>query len=298
MDEEEKRRLRVKLATVRPGLPMQALQDMIGARWRAPLPHQQGLVRCVESPLSFAAQIDIHSVIRRVQFGRPWNDPPFGADVDIAGLRIGMSPAAAMQVVPSLSVNARKHPAPTSGITHLSDGTLLRLQFLFEGLRVIEIVDEWAVYPPKLPTPYPAPEGVAGGPFADPNLKLVVLESLLRLRLLDLGTYEELGTHVLKRAYDMGQDGYDLQRPIYDYLVRYPLAQADLDAVETLMFDGGLEIYRYIWAYWGGSSDVFDVKSLAGIEQCRNVREVHVTAILATPDLSPLNRLPKLRVRP
>src|SRR5262245_16447262 len=90
------------LAAVRPGLPAQALRKIIGSRWREPLPHEQGRVLCIEHDYGFAAQIDNEGIVRRVAFGKIWSDPAFSSQVDISGLRCGMSLEAARKVRPDL----------------------------------------------------------------------------------------------------------------------------------------------------------------------------------------------------
>ena len=91
------------LATVRPGLPVQELRRIIGARWREPLAHEQGKVLCIRHSHAFTAQIDIHGIVRRVEFGTPWSDPPFSQDVDVGGPRCGMSTGGAQRVYPQVT---------------------------------------------------------------------------------------------------------------------------------------------------------------------------------------------------
>lgn len=285
------------LATVRPGMPVAELRQIAGGRWRDPAAHRQGKVDCLEYKIGFSAQIGIDGRVGRVQFGTTWVNPPFSSGVDIAGLRIGMSPEAAKRARPDLAIHEARHPTPTSGMGQEKDGSQLRLQFLFDKLRVIELVNEQAVYPPPMPTPYPAAEEPAGAPFKDPNLKLAVMSELLDRHLLDLGTPRELASFVLGRPVDLDADGYEMLPAARDYLVRYPLSQELLDAVDTLTFDGGSSIYNFAWYFWGGETHHFDIVSLEGIEACRNLEAVHVIAVFAVTDLSPLQRLPKLRVR-
>jgi hypothetical protein len=286
-----------ELASVRPGLPSKALREIVGARWREPLPHEQGKVLCIDHSHAFSAQIDTDGIVGRVQFGRLWSDPAFSSEVDVSGLRRGMSIEDARKARADLTIRPCKHPAPTSGIAMLDDHTRLRLQFLFDELRVIEFVDDRAVYPEKRATPYPAPVDPPGAPFKDPNFKLVVMSELLDRHMIDLGLRRELAEFVLKRPFDVEREGHALLHPVYEYPVRYPLSKMHLDAVETIVFDGGNSIYPYIWPFWGGESDDFDVQHIEGIELCQNVREVHAISMLNETDFSRLAQLPKLKTR-
>ncbi|WP_418889600.1 DUF6892 domain-containing protein [Rhizobium laguerreae] len=106
--------------------------------------------------------------------------------------------------------------------------------------------------------------GAAGAPFADSNLKLVVLSSLLDAKQIDLGTPAQLATHVLGRAVDLEDDGYEIIPEARAYLERYPLTDELLAAVEEIEFDGGGTAYEFAWYFWDGEDDVFDVKELTG----------------------------------
>jgi uncharacterized protein DUF6892 len=122
-----------------------------------------------------------------------------------------------------------------------------------------------AVYERKIS--YPSPAGKSGAPFADPNLKLVVLSSLIDAGTIHLRPRQKLATHILGPGYDEDQDGYSLLKPVYDYLVRYPLTSNHLAAVTSIEFDGGSAIYPYAFPFWDGEDGEFDVADLAGIER-------------------------------
>jgi hypothetical protein len=284
------------LAAVRPGLPGHALRQIFGPRWREPLAHEQGKVLCIRHSHAFTAQIDIHGIVRLIEFGTIWADPPFSADVGVTGLRRGMSVGSAQRVYPQLTIRPGNHPMPTFGSAKLDDGTSLRLQFLFEELRVIALFDEQAVYPAKVSTPYPNPVEPPGHPFADPNFKLVVMSDLLDRHIIDLATTRELAAFVLKRPFDIEKEGYALVRPVYDYLVRFPLTPDHISAVETISFDGGLSIYPYIWPFWDGESNEFEVRSVQGLELCQNVTELRDLPTSNGMNFrnAPFRRLPKL----
>ncbi|MGY8660837.1 hypothetical protein Q3C01_00530 [Bradyrhizobium sp. UFLA05-109] len=285
------------LAAVRPGDSLQSLRQLMGDRWRGPLPQEQGKVMCLRHSHAFVAQIDVSGVVGRVEYGTLWVNPPFSPDVDIAGLRAGMPLRKAQLVYPDLLIRSGQHPMPTLGSVKLDANTTLRLQFLFDELRVIGFVSEKAVFPAKVDMVYPAPTEPPGHPFRDPNFKLAVLSDLLDRNIIHLGTKRELASFVHGRPFDIDAKGYEFIRPVYDYLVRYPLTADQLGAVERIdCADGGSSIHSYIWPFWSGESNEFDVQSVDGIELCRNVTELLDLPTVDVFDFksAPLRRLPKL----
>jgi hypothetical protein len=141
---------------------------------------------------------------------------------------------------------------------------------------------------------YPQPEATAGAPFADPNLKLAVLDTLLTSGTITLGPREELAQSLLGPDYDEDEQGYALLEPVYDWLTRFPLTATHLAAVDELIFDGGNEIYTYAFPFWDGESDEFDVKNLEGIGQLANLRSIHVISMMLDNDLAHLAGLAQL----
>ena len=139
---------------------------------------------------------------------------------------------------------------------------------------------------------YPEPSGDHGAPLADPNLKLAVMGQLLENEVLGLGSPEALAAHVLQRPVDLEDEGYDLLQPAYDYLVRYPLTQAQLDTVTKLTLDAGDPIYTYAWYHWDGESDEFYIHSFRGIEACRNLSSIDVVSQVAREAETELQALP------
>ena len=92
----------------------------------------------------------------------------------------------------------------------------------------------------------------------------------------------------MQRPVDLEKEGYDLIRPAYEYLVRYPLTAADLALVDDITLDGGNEIYRYCFYFWGGGTRDFDVRSVEGITNCPNRRRLNCIAMIDTLDATHL----------
>ena len=126
--------------------------------------------------------------------------------------------------------------------------------------------------------------------FTDPNFKLVVMESLIENKRLNLGDHQELAEKILQRNVDSQKEGYSLNLEIYDFLVSYPLTKTDLDSVKEIIFDGGHEIYFYPFYFWDGETEDFDVRSLHDVVLCQNVEYIGIASMLNDGDLSPLSR--------
>lgn len=132
--------------------------------------------------------------------------------------------------------------------------------------------------------------------FADSNFKLVVLESLLESKRLDLGTEEELAEKIFNRAVNLEEEGWELKPEIYKYLTNYPISKSDLSSVTKITFDGGHGIYAYIFYFWGGETEDFDVQSLADLKLFPNLEQLEVISMVNDGDLSSLSTLKNLRI--
>src|SRR5262249_30398365 len=207
--------------------------------------------------------------------------PPFPADALIAGLRLGMSQKDAVAALPKLGLAGRADiSAATRYTASLSSRYRMVAEFHGDQLHSVSFFVGDVVYPDKRPMVYPAASGSVGAPFRDPNLKLAVLSALLAADAIDLAEPQDLADFVLRRHVDLERDGYHLIRPAYDYLVRYPLTDADLARIETITFDGGEEIYSYCYYHWDGTTNDFDIGSVEGIGRCANLRQFQYISIL------------------
>ena len=278
------------LANLRPGEGKEMLARALGSRWREPAPHQQGLVKSMARVHGFRAHVDTTDHVGEIYFHEP-----FPETIEIAGLRIGMPLAEVLAKRPELK-NPMRLPAYETVLysAEASSHYRLQLEFRWGKLYQIGFRNPQAVYPPKQPMVYPPAADAPCSPFADPNFKLTVLSSLLEHDNLDLAGYEDLASFVLKRPVDLEKEGYALIREAYDYLARYPLTDADLALVETLVFDGGNDIYPYCYRFWDGETKEFDVRSIEGIARCVNLRSIICIAIIEKLDIAQLVSLAKL----
>lgn len=277
------------LSALRPGMPAEALEAAMGSAWRPIAPHKGGIADILENSHGFTARIDRHGRIGDLTF-----DHRFAHAVD--GIAMGMKPAAAREAMPALEIgeDLPMMRGVRFGTRRFPEGYVMRVMFTLETVNEISISNPAADYQERTPPPYPAATGTPGAPFADPNLKLTVLSALLDAKLIDLGTPEQLASHVLGRPVDLEEDGYDLIPEARDYLYRYPLTDELLAAVDNLEFDGGSSIYPFAWYFWSGEEVAFDISSLEGIELCPNLRTFSAISMLGTVDLRVLLPLRKL----
>lgn len=119
---------------------------------------------------------------------------------------------------------------------------------------------------------YPVPEDMPGAPVGDPNLKLAILSSLVDKQLIDLGTPQQLAEYLLGRPVDLENEGYKPIPAVRAFLDRYPLSTDLLNQIDELVLDGGSSIYRYVWFFWDGEDDIFDITALPGSSTARTSR--------------------------
>jgi hypothetical protein len=102
-------------------------------------------------------------------------------------------------------------------------------------------------------------------PFADPMLKLTVLEAL--------------GVELPE---DNFFDEYTFDTDNLTRLLAVEVSQQQLDSIEELHWGEG-EIQFRVWAQFDGESDEFHIRSLAGIEALRNLRKLTGVPIDSLP---------------
>jgi hypothetical protein len=121
-----------------------------------------------------------------------------------------------------------------------------------------EVFDRLAARGVQVDNLVPDPE-TAKAPFADPNLKLAVLETLRDS--LDLPT-----VHFF--------DGNAVDRGNLARLLATELSQEHYDSIEEIVWLEGDEIPGMVWKYWDGECDTFEISSLDGVEVLRNLRKL------------------------
>ncbi|EGL65520.1 hypothetical protein AGRO_1904 [Agrobacterium sp. ATCC 31749] len=276
------------LAALRPGMPVTAVEKAMGSSWRAPAPHKGGLVDVLENTYGVTVRLDRNGLIGRIDFNSRFKQT-------IGGVPMGIKLTDLRHTVPDMQIGEESKLRKNSrfGTMRLAEGELTA-RITYDTVYEIVISNPDAEYVEPTAPPYPAASGAPGAPFSDPNLKLAVMSALLRFKMLDLGTPEQLATHVLGRPVDLEQDGYELIPQALDYLVRYPLTAEQLAAVDWIQFDGGEEIYPYAWYFWSGEEGIFDIRNTSDIHLCVNLRGISVISMIDRFDLRTLVSLQKL----
>lgn len=279
--------LRERLATLRPGMPVQRVAEAMGDQWQRPPVHKGGKIDTLENSEGVTVHLDQSDLIGWIDYGWRFIGP------DVAGIRIGMPQAEALIVSPDLVLLDESLLSEGSRKARkvFADGSVMLVQFSQGTANKITFFQPDAIFPDSSPPPYPAAEGQPGAPFRDVNLKLVVLSALLDERALDLGSPQELAEHVLGRPVNLEKEGYDLIPEVLDYLARYPLTPDLLAKARTITFDGGNDIYRFPYFFWGGEDDAFDITSLDGIGLCPNVTSLYAISMIGPVDIRSLTPL-------
>lgn len=124
------------------------------------------------------------------------------------------------------------------------------------------------------------------GMFEDFNFKLVVMESILDKNpsfLPELENlrekYDDINDDFYKPFKTEEYDTRCFMPPIAEFLEKVRLTDEDLAKVENLYFDGGCEIYFYIYSDWNGESSIFDVYYLKGFEKLPNLKKIFWTSM-------------------
>ncbi len=276
------------LAALRPGMPMSAVEKAMGSAWRTPAPHRGGVIDILENSYGVIVRIDRQRLIGRIDFNSRFKHT-------IAGVPMDISLSDLRATTPDIEIGEESATSQGARFAtmQLPEGTL-SLRITFDAVSGIAIFNPKAEYAEPSAPPYPAVSAAAGAPFSDPNLKLAVMSSLLFAKALDLGTPQQLASHVRGRTVDLEQDGYELIPEALDYLVRYPLTDEQLAAVEWVEFDGSGAVYPYAWYFWGGEESVFDIKDISGLRFCPNLKGFFVNSMIDKVDIRALVPLKKL----
>ncbi|MCQ1574308.1 hypothetical protein NFO65_26635 [Neorhizobium galegae] len=277
------------LAALRPGMPMTKVEAAMGSAWKSPAPHKGGKIDLLENSHGVVAWIDRDGLIGMLNYNHRFLHP-------VSGIAMEMKIEQVRAAMPSLEIgdDLPMMRGVRIGVRRFPEGYTLRVRLTLETVNEIVFSNPEAEYPEPTEPPYPAAAGITGAPFADANLKLVVLSSLLDAKQIDLGSPEQLATHVLGRAVNLEDEGYEIIPEARDYLERYPLTDERLAAVEEIEFDGGGTVYEYAWYFWDGEDDVFDVKDLSGIELCRNLKSFSAISMIGEVDVRTFLPFPKL----
>ncbi|HHT7191566.1 TPA: DUF6892 domain-containing protein, partial [Bacillus cereus] len=124
--------------------------------------------------------------------------------------------------------------------------------------------------------------------FKDFNFKLVVIEALLDKEPLFLKELTDL-TDEHTNNFEW-YSGAELIAEIKNYLEDLTLEVSDLEKVESLCFDGGNEIYHILKPDWDGEDSLFDVMSVEGFQNLKNLKTVEYISMCYPEVLEPFKQ--------
>ncbi|QPK93651.1 hypothetical protein HCQ94_03390 [Actinomyces sp. zg-332] len=131
--------------------------------------------------------------------------------------------------------------------------------------------------------------------FEDCRFKLVVIEEILDKNPSFLSNLDILDKKYAD--YDFYDSGTDYISDYWEFFENLELTEEDLLKVQTLVFDGGLEIYHKICPDWDGEDDMFLVTSISGYEKLSILKEVHYISNCDEYILQPLKQSPNINFR-
>jgi hypothetical protein len=114
----------------------------------------------------------------------------------------------------------------------------------------------------------------------DTNLRLAVLDDLMATGALPVFDID---------AFDKNRDDDDEYRDdVVDALFELPVTAEQCAALLSVGWDPTCDIIPMIWAYWGGETDAFHIRSLDGIAAVLPALESLQISLCELSDLSPL----------
>ena len=130
--------------------------------------------------------------------------------------------------------------------------------------------------------------------FSDPNLQLLVLDQMWTDKLLPKFDKEKFYKQKLKKEYSRAEDyNYEIDKKVLAALLAIELPASKLAKLNRIWY-GGNEVHQVVWTNFDGQSEKFYVRSLDGIEACKNLESITFDPGVAFSDLSPLTSLAKL----
>jgi hypothetical protein len=129
----------------------------------------------------------------------------------------------------------------------------------------------------------------------DPNLKLTLLQCLWAEGLLPPFDREAFFSDELGQPYDPSA-AYNnrVDERVRDALLATSLPTELLAKLKLLQWDGGDDVFHYVWTNWYGDDETFFVTSFDGIEACTGLEEILFGAGFNGTDIAPLGALPNL----
>lgn len=132
--------------------------------------------------------------------------------------------------------------------------------------------------------------------ISDPNLRLILLQAMWNEGLAPKFDKATFYRAKLGKEYDPASESNEqLDTAVRDALVATELPAEKLAQLKRVDWDGSEEIFHLIWEFPSDVGDTFYVKSLSGIEACKNLTALQFLAGLQTTNLGPLGALTELQ---
>ena len=129
----------------------------------------------------------------------------------------------------------------------------------------------------------------------DQNLRLTLLQAMWNEGLAPKFDKPAFYRNQLSREYDPASPEHEeLNVEVRDALIATDLPEDSLARLKRVDWDGSEEIFHLIWEFPSDVGDTFFVKSLSGIEACKNLGALQFFAGLKTTNLSPIASLAEL----
>lgn len=108
------------------------------------------------------------------------------------------------------------------------------------------------------------------------------MDNNLRLAILSALCWQGVYSYVDKKQYfnDTADENYEPYPPIIQHWLKQPI-NPYLNKITELTWGPEDEMIFNIWTYWDGEDNYFDIKSLAGIEQLKNLKTLKIDWLLA-----------------
>jgi len=130
-------------------------------------------------------------------------------------------------------------------------------------------------------------------PFPDYGFKLVVLDELLENGsfVKELETLKSTPEIALKIQGWGDEESFGETIPEMDAFFRaVEITEDDLLKITSLCFDGGNAIYHLIRPFWDGEDGSFDVLSVDGFEQLKNLQSVFNNSMISEGQIGRLEK--------
>lgn len=122
--------------------------------------------------------------------------------------------------------------------------------------------------------------------FSNFNFKLAVIQSLMYDKCILKPKFDiyEFAEEYTKRKINIDDEGYEPIKEALNWFKKLEIPQSMAKEIDTLIMDGGNEIYGQITPFWDGEDNLFDIDTLDEDEVKQFSNLSHVRLMSAKPD--------------